>query len=108
MTPPFQIVVKSIVPSTREKSQNEVRLRPIVGQGFDSDTRVAFPTEVRYDFKVGTLFKVWVVIVEHPTQPYPRAVRHDEIEIVSKDEAKAFIKSQRAQNRRRGQADDAV
>ena len=93
MSAEFQIIVKSIVPSTREKSKNEVRLQPIIHQGFDSDTRVAFPVDFRYSFTVGTLFKIWVKIVQHPTRPYPRAVRSDQIEVISKEDAKAFIKA---------------
>ena len=96
MSSPFQIIVRSFRPSTREGSKNDIRLRPIVSQGFDSDIRVAFPVDVRYDQKVGTLFKVWVTVVDHPTQPYLRAVRHDEMQIVSKTEALSFIKALRA------------
>ena len=99
MSSTFQIIVKSFRPSTREGSKNDVRLRPIMSQGFDSDMRVAFSVDVRYECKVGTLFKVWVTIVDHPTQPYLRTVRQHELEIVSKTEALAFIKALRANNR---------
>lgn len=87
----FQIIVETITPSTIELSPRPIRLRPLRGQGFSSDTRVAFSTKIRYEHPVGTLFKVWVTMVNDPRKRYPRAVRDTELELVTSDEAKAFI-----------------
>lgn len=54
------------------------------GQGFASDVRITFSPDHRFKVPVGTLFKVWVTKVRHPTKPYLRSSGRPE-EISLKD-----------------------
>lgn len=88
-----QIIAETFATTTCEGSNNSVRLRPVEGQGFARDVRIKFSNQLRYDVPVGTLFKIWVTEVNHPTKPY--LASSGEPVLVSQEDAFLFISKNR-------------
>jgi hypothetical protein len=78
--------------AVKEASKNRVRVHPLEGRGLSPELRVAFSLEVRYGHPPNTLFKVWVTEVDRQGTLFLKARLQDPWEVVTKEEADAFIK----------------
>ena len=85
-----QIIVETFW-GVGEKSRNAVRVRPLKVQDYSTELRVSFPVELRDANPVGSLFKAWVTLTECSGTPFLRASPRHAIEVVTWEQAHAFI-----------------
>jgi hypothetical protein len=60
---PGNRISQLIVESFYDKSRGRIRIRPVAGQGVPTDLTVSSDLAIRNDYKVGTRFRCYDVIV---------------------------------------------
>src|SRR5437763_1880408 len=77
-----------------EPSNNSIRVRALLGQGFPTSLKVTCSESIRYSHPVGTLFKLWVAPITRLGTPYIYSNYRYPWQIVTVEEAESFISSQ--------------